>query len=182
MAKKETYQETLKDPRWIKRRNEILSRDKNTCQFCGAQDRYLHIHHKLYDSTKKPWEYDDTALVCVCEKCHEQITNISRDLYDVFIYTRDSLREYGFSDAVLYSLLYRIGWRLKSIRKGDYTKTQWFEDAIDEAVSEIRYYEDVKTLAKMGMRHQAFVDSQFPMFSKDYGCVEKNNMISEHQE
>lgn len=44
---KQIYQELLKDPRWIKRRNEILTRDKNTCQSCGAQDKYLHVHHHL---------------------------------------------------------------------------------------------------------------------------------------
>lgn len=54
---KQSYQEWLKDPRWIKRRNEILTRDKNTCQFCGAQDKYLHVHHKYYIDGKKPLKY-----------------------------------------------------------------------------------------------------------------------------
>lgn len=48
MKKQNDYQELLKDPKWISKRNQILSRDKNTCQFCGCQDRYMQVHHKRY--------------------------------------------------------------------------------------------------------------------------------------
>ncbi len=67
---KQTYQELLKDPRWIKRRNEILTRDKNTCQSCGAQDKYLHVHHLNYWDGFLPWEYPDDMLVTLCKDCH----------------------------------------------------------------------------------------------------------------
>lgn len=70
---KKSYQEWLKDPRWIKRRNEILTRDKNTCQFCGAQDKYLHVHHRKYFDGFLPWEYPDSTLVTLCEDCHKYI-------------------------------------------------------------------------------------------------------------
>lgn len=70
---KKSYQEWLKDPRWIKRRNEILTRDKNTCQFCGAQDKYLHVHHREYFDGFFPWEYPDSDLVTLCEDCHKYI-------------------------------------------------------------------------------------------------------------
>ena len=70
---KQSYQEWLKDPRWIKRRNEILTRDKNTCQFCGAQDKYLHVYHREYFDGFFPWEYPDSTLVTLCEDCHKYI-------------------------------------------------------------------------------------------------------------
>ena len=70
MKKEESYRELLKDPRWIKRRNEILSRDNNTCQFCGCQDKYMHVHHKQYWNGHLPWEYPDNMLVTLCEDCH----------------------------------------------------------------------------------------------------------------
>lgn len=70
---KQSYQEWLKDPRWIKRRNQILTRDKNTCQFCGAQDKYLHVHHREYFDGFLPWEYPDSTLVTLCEDCHKYI-------------------------------------------------------------------------------------------------------------
>lgn len=66
-----SYNEILKDHRWIKRRNEILTRDKNTCQFCGAQDKYLHVHHKEYFDGFLPWEYQDDMLVTLCNECHK---------------------------------------------------------------------------------------------------------------
>ena len=70
---KVNYQELLRNPLWIKRRNEILSRDKNTCQLCGAQDKYLHVHHRYYTQDRMPWEYENDALVTLCEDCHIHI-------------------------------------------------------------------------------------------------------------
>lgn len=180
MNKKETYKELLKNPRWIKRRNEILTRDKNTCQFCGKSDRYLHVHHKRYEKGKKPWEYDDADLICICEKCHENITEDSRDLYEEFLYARDCLREYGFSDAILKTLLSRIGWQIESIRTceyNDFNKAQWVEDALSDVVFGTQYYEDIKTLAKLGIKSQFLIDSQFPMFKNDYASIEKDERI-----
>jgi hypothetical protein len=67
------YVKELKDPRWQKLRNEILERDKYTCQICGAKDTMLHVHHKYYKQGLKAWEYSSEALVTVCENCHEEI-------------------------------------------------------------------------------------------------------------
>lgn len=49
-----SYLELLKDPRWQKRRLEILERDGWECQNCGGKDKTLHVHHKRYRG--KPWE------------------------------------------------------------------------------------------------------------------------------
>ena len=67
---KDRYKSLLKDPRWISRRNEILTRDKNTCQLCGCNDKYLHVHHRYYTEGLLPWEYGDECLVTLCEDCH----------------------------------------------------------------------------------------------------------------
>lgn len=75
MNEKENYQELLKNPLWIGKRNEILSRDKNTCQMCGAKDKYMHVHHNYYIRGRKPWEYDDSTLITLCEDCHSYIHN-----------------------------------------------------------------------------------------------------------
>lgn len=115
MIKKNDYQELLKDPRWIKRRNEILSRDNNTCQYCGCQDKYMQVHHKRYIKGNKPWEYEDKDLVCICEKCHSGATEDSRGLYEEILYARENLREYGFSDSILITILSRIGAQIESI-------------------------------------------------------------------
>ncbi len=71
---KSEYAEKLKDPRWQKRRLQILERDKWSCQECGTDSKTLHVHHRFYDRGKEPWESPDHALVTLCEDCHEYET------------------------------------------------------------------------------------------------------------
>lgn len=71
MDKKEKYSQLLKDPRWQKRRLEIMQRDNFTCQICGHSDIPLHVHHVFYKDNIKPWEYEDKALITLCEDCHD---------------------------------------------------------------------------------------------------------------
>lgn len=68
------YQEKLKDPRWQRRRHEILHRDDYECQGCHAFDSEatLHVHHFWY--TGEPWDAPDEALTTLCERCHEHET------------------------------------------------------------------------------------------------------------
>lgn len=75
MAKdKRSYGDLLKDPRWQRKRLEILQRDDFTCKTCYATDKTLHVHHKGYVFGKKPWEYEDDVLVTLCLDCHEDAT------------------------------------------------------------------------------------------------------------
>ena len=77
-----TYAEKLKDPRWQKKRLEILNRDKWECQLCGDKETTLQVHHKSYSG--EPWNSDNKNLTTLCEHCHcvaeyyksENITNI----------------------------------------------------------------------------------------------------------
>jgi hypothetical protein len=65
-----SYVERLKDPRWQRRRLEILSRADFACEECEARDRTLHVHHKLYRKGAMPWDYADHELAALCEQCH----------------------------------------------------------------------------------------------------------------
>jgi len=47
-----SYQEKLKDPRWQKKRLEILQRDGWKCKWCGEEKQTLHIHHLKYQRNK----------------------------------------------------------------------------------------------------------------------------------
>jgi 5-methylcytosine-specific restriction endonuclease McrA len=67
-----TYSEKLKDPRWQKKRLQILERDGWTCQDCWTTSKTLHVHHKFYIPNTEPWDYDNAALVTKCETCHEK--------------------------------------------------------------------------------------------------------------
>lgn len=66
-----SYWEKLKDPRWQRKRLEIMNRAGFKCECCGDEESALHIHHGYYDRRKEPWEYDDDTLRCLCESCHE---------------------------------------------------------------------------------------------------------------
>lgn len=63
-----TYAEKLRDPRWQRRRLEIMQRDGWACVFCGATDKTLAVHHFAY--TGEPWEARDDDLATACEDCH----------------------------------------------------------------------------------------------------------------
>ena len=71
-----TYAEKLKDPRWQKKRLEILNRDEFTCRKCKSKENTLHIHHLFYYDREceiEPWDYDNTVLITLCCDCHELI-------------------------------------------------------------------------------------------------------------
>src|SRR5688572_16118982 len=66
-----SYSDLLKDPRWQKKRLEILGRDNFTCQSCGSTTKTLHVHHHYYINGRMPWEYNETLLITLCYDCHE---------------------------------------------------------------------------------------------------------------
>jgi len=67
---KSEYAAKLRDPRWQKKRLEILQRDEWTCQACFDNESTLAVHHRIYLPGKDPWEYPDDLLVTLCETCH----------------------------------------------------------------------------------------------------------------
>lgn len=80
---KSEYAKKFKDPRWQKKRLEILQRDEFTCKICGDAESTLHIHHRNYINGREPWEYPDDYLVTLCEKCHEaEYENLNNVMHD----------------------------------------------------------------------------------------------------
>lgn len=74
--KKTAYSQKLLDPRWQKKRLEILSKDEFTCQLCGDTEETLHVHHKYYAEGCEPWdEENDLGLVTLCAPCHKEEGN-----------------------------------------------------------------------------------------------------------
>lgn len=79
-----TYSDKLKDPRWQKKRLEVLQRDNWTCTECGSTKATLHVHHKNYSYDVNPWDYQDRILVTLCESCHEfeEVLKADNGLYE----------------------------------------------------------------------------------------------------
>ena len=69
MAK--TYIEKLRDPRWQRRRLEVLNAANFKCRDCRAADKTLHIHHAYYERGRDPWDYPSDSLLSLCDECHD---------------------------------------------------------------------------------------------------------------
>jgi hypothetical protein len=67
-----SYSELLLDPRWQRKRLEIMQRDDFTCQKCSCSSDTLNVHHCYYENGLSPWEYPDSSLLTLCKLCHSE--------------------------------------------------------------------------------------------------------------
>ena len=67
-----TYSEKLKDPRWQKKRLEVLNRDGWKCRCCEETKKTLQVHHRYYVSGRDPWNYPGWCFMTLCDKCHDE--------------------------------------------------------------------------------------------------------------
>jgi hypothetical protein len=66
-----TYSEKLKDPRWQRKRLEIMQEHGFKCEICSDSKQELHVHHKEYEPNREPWDYASYKLQCLCSDCHK---------------------------------------------------------------------------------------------------------------
>jgi hypothetical protein len=69
---KSSYWEKLKDPRWQKKRLEVMELRNFECEDCGDGSKTLNVHHRAYKKNADPWDYDESELMCLCEDCHKK--------------------------------------------------------------------------------------------------------------
>lgn len=69
---KTTYAQKLRDPRWQKRRLEVMQRDGFACRLCGNDRETLNVHHLVYERNGEPWDTHPDLLVTLCQPCHEE--------------------------------------------------------------------------------------------------------------
>ena len=62
------YTDKLKDPRWQKKRLEVLSRDEFKCKSCGDDKSELQVHHM--EKSEIPWDSPMRHLITLCKSCH----------------------------------------------------------------------------------------------------------------
>jgi 5-methylcytosine-specific restriction endonuclease McrA len=73
---KAEYTGLLLNPRWQRRRLEIMKRDNFSCLLCQNPNDTLHVHHLDYIDGLKPWEYEDYFLITTCEECHKWLHSL----------------------------------------------------------------------------------------------------------
>lgn len=71
MHMSKSYFEKLKDPRWQKKRLEVLEANDWICESCMDGESTLHVHHRQYFKGREPWEYEIDQLAVLCESCHQ---------------------------------------------------------------------------------------------------------------
>jgi hypothetical protein len=110
------YSDLLKDPRWQKKRLEIMKRDKFTCQLCTDTKSTLHIHHKEYIKGKDPWDYSDNILITLCEFCHNLITDGEKNnlkflntIKSITLYNEEKILKIFNDPSINYPVLIAIG-------------------------------------------------------------------------
>lgn len=79
------HQEYLESDEWKIRRKKVLQRDNFLCQSC-LESPAVEVHHKSYRFWKKEPLFD---LVSVCKKCHVEITNQTREIFDLEKFKRN---------------------------------------------------------------------------------------------
>jgi hypothetical protein len=85
-----TYSEKLQDPRWQKKRLEIMSRDGFECVNCFSKTNTLTVHHFYYISGRMPWEYPNGSMKTICRECHKTLHDEGDDRLTIFNSWEDS--------------------------------------------------------------------------------------------
>jgi hypothetical protein len=75
------YSEKLRDPRWQRKRLEIMQRDDFTCLACGDKNTTLNVHHLQYAGN--PWDAKDESLETLCEPCHDKRSKLNKQFLDI---------------------------------------------------------------------------------------------------
>lgn len=123
------YSEKFKDPRWQKKRLEILNRDKFKCRVCKSDKKTLHVHHFVYLIGRDPWEYDDKILITLCEDCHEFIKEIN-------------FKELAIEHLLIYGCDKALRWFMKDLVNNMFNMENSGYGSIEESYNE--YYDWLK--------------------------------------
>lgn len=120
-----TYSEKLSDPRWQKRRLDILQRDNFSCQYCYSKDKKLNVHHRYYVSKRDPWIYPSWALVSICDDCHQSYHSYSMNYFYNFEDFIDSLSGGNYTDDFANNI------RILIESNSDYHKIETFKKILE---------------------------------------------------
>lgn len=83
MFMRKTYSEKLLDPRWQKRRLELLEAADWTCRECGTKTQTLHVHHGHYKRAADPWNYPDGVMHVLCDGCHGEMQGYMAQTHEI---------------------------------------------------------------------------------------------------
>jgi hypothetical protein len=94
------YSEQLRDPRWQRKRLEIMHRDDWRCRKCDNHQEMLTVHHHFYLAGREPWDYHESLLVTLCDSCH----NAHHERRRIHVYNAKA-DSYYLSERILFGVL-----------------------------------------------------------------------------
>ena len=100
------YSKKLKDPRWQRKRLQILERDEWKCTHCFRGNETLHVHHSEYLPGAEPWDHPDNTLRTLCQTCHG-LAHAAR--FEVVDFLGEKLEAVGFDNFPLHALAFAFG-------------------------------------------------------------------------
>lgn len=75
------YRQFIKSPQWKKKRQQVLIRDRFTCQHCGSRQR-LEVDHQTYPARGASFQdfvdQPNDQLLTLCHECHVAKTEATR--------------------------------------------------------------------------------------------------------
>lgn len=170
--KQKSYGDLLKDPRWQKKRLEIMQRDNFTCQHCLATDKSLQVHHLVYEKGKKPWEYENDELITLCEMCHQNEEDEKCDSYILFKELKEAFQHEGYSTGLLNSILTRLSESVIFGKNNEDVNDDFSANLLKDAIYGTQNYSDVISAKKHGLDMYDFVLNVYPQKIDDYNSVE----------
>lgn len=99
---KKSYSEKLQDPRWQRKRLEIMDRDGYKCRECQSTEKTQTVRHAYYKKGCEPWEYPNESLQTVCMDCHKKRDEAEHRLLRVVAESRmdEIIRFCDFCDSI----------------------------------------------------------------------------------
>lgn len=138
---KEEYAGKLRDPRWQKKRLQILERDRWACQLCLSTKSMLVIHHTAY-TVEDPWDEGDDHLITLCHDCHQ---DQHEGKYDTDRLLSDFLRAAGLFNDDIHALAESFSEIWRPLNKPERTA---LIDAITEEIRKVRPPEEFDEMAR----------------------------------
>lgn len=124
------YSRKLQNPKWQKKRLEIMQRDNFQCKLCGCNDKELHVHHRWYQFGNEIWDYPDSCFETLCFECHEYIEmNIKDSTSDIQVMLRRTLLNQDDYNVICRLLIHLSEDRYKNYHSLDIV------DAIDNIIN-----------------------------------------------
>lgn len=183
MKPKSDFWELYKHPKWQKKRLEVMQAAGHRCERCGDDEHELQIHHGFYARNRKPWEYPNETLFCLCKECHEiagylrvslmeEVAKVKPDLYEEAIpkSVADALKPYTRNPGKFpaFNLEHMLFWCSKKIgaRESEEDKTVAALAALIEASLSFARAVGPRNACRMVVDACERNDSPMPPFEK----------------